>query len=289
MKKTIIFIFILLSLSFLLTGCFEKDDFSDDYTYTTIYPVEYATNVIYGDFSNVVSIYPDGVDISSYDLTDKMLNNFSSGKKFIYDGLSDEGLIARDLLNLNNDLEIIDAMKGMNYSDQIEELWLDPSNFLMICRNIKSTLIDYEDNVYTKEKIEDNYTNLKEEISILDVDIYNLSKNGSYKTLLVTNDTLNYLSKYSINILSIDPDNETKDRSLTSAKALIASKDIKYIYTLKGDVLSESINTFINDYKLTKIEINPFPTISEEQRINGETYVSLMNNIIDEFKKELFK
>lgn len=288
MKKTLLLI-PLLALSFLLTGCFEKDDFSDDYTYTTIYPIEYATNMIYGDHSNVVSIYPDGANPSDYELTDKLLNNFSEGKKFVYDGLSNEGLIARDLLNLNNNIEIIDAMKGMSYSDRIEELWLDPSNFLMVCRNIKSTLIDYEDNVYTKEKIEDNYTTLKESISILDVDIYNLSKNGSYKSILVTNDVFNYLTKYSINVLSIDPKNETKDKNLADAKKLISSGDIKYIYTLKGDKQDEELNTFINNYKLTKIEIDPFTTISEEQRINGETYISLMNNIIDEFKKELFK
>ena len=288
MKKVILLLMVL-SLSFLLTGCFEKDDFSDDYTYTTIYPIEYATSVIYGDYSNVISIYPDGADPSDYELTDKLLTNFSTGKKFVYDGLSDEGLVARDLLNLNNNIEIIDAMKGMNYSDQIEELWLDPSNFLMLCRNIKSTLIDYEDNVYTKEKIEDNYATLKENISILDVDIYNLSKNGSYKSILVTNDVFNYLTKYSINVLSIDPKNETKDKALSDAKKLIETGDIKYIYTLKGDKQDESLNTFINDYKLTKIEIDPFVTITEEQRINGETYVSLMNIIIDEFKKELFK
>ncbi len=288
MKKYILII-ILLSLSFLLTGCFEKDDFSDDYTYTTTYPIEYATKMIYGDYSNVVSVYPDGVEINDYTFTDKLLKNYSTGKKFVYDGLSDENLIARDLLNLNNNIEIIDAMKGMSYTSNIAELWLDPSNFLMICRNIKSTLIDYEENVYTKEKIESNYETLKENISILDVDIYNLSKNGSYKTILVTNNVFNYLTKYSIDVISLDPTNEGVDKSLSDAKKLINSGDIKYIYLLKGDKTSDSMNTFINDYKLTKIEIDPFTTITDEQRLNGDTYISLMNKIIDELKKELFK
>ncbi len=245
--------------------------------------------MIYEDYSNVVSVYPGGIDIRKYTFTNKSLKNYSKGKKFVYDGLSDEGLIARDLINLNNDIEIIDAMKAMSYTASVEELWLDPSNFLMMCRNIKNSLINYEENVYIKEKIEKNYEALKEDISILDVDIYNLSKNGSYKTILVTNNVFNYLTKYSINVISIDPKTENADKSYSDAKNMIRDKNIKYIYSLKGDVISDSTNTFINDYKLIKIEIDPFINITDEQRINGETYISLMNDIIDEFKKELFK
>ncbi len=272
-----------------LSGCISKDDFSDDYTYTTIYPIEYATKIIYGDYSNISSIYPDGVIPSEYKLTDKMLNTYSKGEKFVYNGLTDERLIARDLLNLNGNIGIIDGMKGMDYTSEVEELWLDPANFLMVCRNIKGSLIDYEDNIYTKDAIEENYQALKEDISILDVDIYNLSKNGTYKTLLVTNDSFNYLTKYGLNVLSLDPDNEALDKSTSEARKLIANGDIKNVYSIKGESVQDATNTFINDYKLNKIEIDPFSTITDAQRVNGETYISLMNSIIEEFKKELFK
>ena len=260
-----------------MTGCLNVDDFSDKYIYTTVYPIEYATDAIYGDESDVASVYPDGADYKTFVLTEKMLNNFSKSDKFIYNGLSKEGLIARDLINKNNKIEIVDAMKGMSYTKGIEELWLDPSNYLMVCRNIKSTLIDYEENVTVKSNIEKNYQKLKENISIIDVDIYNLSKNGSYKTILTTTDVFNYLTKYGINVISIDPSNSSLDKSMSEAKRLIANKDIRYIYTLKGEELSESINTFINDSKIEKIEIDPFSTITNEQRLNGSNYISLMN------------
>lgn len=280
---------LIIGVCFLLSACLNVDDFSDEYIYTTIYPIEYATDIIYGDNSKVASIYPDGSNYKDFKLTEKLLNNYSKSNKFIYNGLSSEGLIARDLLNKNNNIEIVDAMKGMSYTKGIEELWLDPSNFLMVCRNIKSTLIDYEDSVTVKSNIEKNYQKLKENISIIDVDIYNLSKNGSYKTLLVTTNTFNYLTKYGINVVSIDPSNESLDKALSEARKLISSNDVRYIYAIKGEELSESVNTFINDNKLTKIEIDSFTTITQEERLNGSTYVSLMNNIIDEFKKELFK
>jgi len=282
--------FVLLICScFILSACFNTDNFNDEYIYATIYPVEYATEMIYGENIKVNSIYPDGSNYKDFKLTDKLLSNYSRSTKFVYNGLSQEGLIARDLLNKNNKIEIVDAMKGMNYTKSIEELWLDPSNYLMVCRNIKSTLIDYEDSTSIKTSIEKNYQKLKENISIIDVDIYNLSKNGNYKTLLVTTDTFNYLSKYGITVISIDPNNESLDKSLSEARRLISKGDIKYIYSLKGETLADSTNNFINDNRLSKIEINPFTTITSEQRTNGSTYISLMNNIIDEFKKELFK
>lgn len=280
---------LLICCCFVLSACFNNDNFNDEYIYTTIYPVEYATEMIYGENVKVSSIYPDGSNYKDFKLTDKLLNNYSRSTKFVYNGLSQEGLIARDLLNKNNKIEIVDAMKGMNYTKSIEELWLDPSNYLMACRNIKSTLIDYEDNTSVKNSIEKNYQKLKENISIIDVDIYNLSKNGNYKTLLVTTNAFNYLEKYGITVLSIDPSNEALDKSLSEARRLISKGEIKYIYSLKGETLTDSVNNFINDNRLNKIEINPFTTITSEQRTNGSNYISLMNNIIDEFKKELFK
>lgn len=288
MKKMFI-ISALIVNAILLSGCDFNEDFNDNNTYTTIYPLEYASQNLYGNYSNITSIYPDGSDPTDFTFTEKMLINYSKGNKFVYVGLGKEGLLARDLLNKNNKIEIVDAMKGMNYLYKIEELWLDPSNFLMICRNIKSTLIDYEDNVYTKEKIETNYQKLKEDISIIDVDIYNLSKNGNYKTLLVTSNAFNYLTKYGMNIISLDSESESLDKSLSDAKKLISKKEIKYVYILKGQSITDSLNTFINDNKLIRIEIDPFYTITNEQRINGETYISLMNKITDDFKKELFK
>lgn len=280
---------ILICCCVLLSACLNNDNFNDEYIYATIYPIEYATEMIYGENIKVSSIYPDGSNYKEFKLTEKLLNNYSRSTKFVYNGLSQEGLIARDLLNKNNNIEIIDAMKGMNFTKSIEELWLDPSNFLMVCRNIKSTLIDYENSTSVKTSIEKNYQKLKENISIIDVDIYNLSKNGNYKTLLVTTNTFNYLSKYGITILSIDPSNESLDKALSDARRLISKGDIKYIYSLKGETLTDSVNKFINDNKLNKIEINPFTTMTSEQRTNGSNYISLMNNIIDEFKKELFK
>ena len=53
----------------LTCGCSLKDDFSDKYIYTTLYPIEYATTNLYGDYGNVSRVYPNGSD-ASYEITE---------------------------------------------------------------------------------------------------------------------------------------------------------------------------------------------------------------------------
>ena len=162
MKKLLL---ILLSC-ILLTGCDFEYDFSDKYLYTTEYPIEYAANILYGEHATVSSVYPMGSD-RTYVVTEKKKDIYAEGETFIYSGLANEAYLARDLLNRNENIQLIDATKGMSLTNNVSGLWLNPSNYLMLCSNIKSSLIDYNENVYVKENIEENYKTLNDSISLL--------------------------------------------------------------------------------------------------------------------------
>lgn len=281
MKKVIV---LLMSL-FLLTGCLEEEKL-DKIAYTTYYPLEFATNYMYKDFATVKSIYPNGIDTSKYTLTDKQKSIYASSDMFVYAGVTDEVKLAAEFLNTNQNISIIDGTKGLSYSSEVCELWLDPSNYLMIARNIKSTLIDYANNVYDEEKIDKLYDELKIKISEIDVDLTMMEKNASKKNILVTNDSFNFLSKYNINVISIK---EGDTKSINDAKKLINSGEIKYAYVLRGNTLSEEIETFIKNYNLEKIEIDSMYTITDEDKNNGNNYLSIMTENINKFKTELFR
>lgn len=285
MKKKILLLFTSLLL---VSGCDLKDDFSDKYVYTTLYPVEYATNMLYNDYGNVESVYPNGAD-QTFKVTEKKKNTYSEGEIFIYSGIANEASLARDLLNKNNKIKLIDATKGLQSKSQITNMWLDPSNYLMLCSNIKSSLIDYNDNIYVKEEIEKKYKLLNEKISELDVQLYNIGKNGNYNTILTTNDSLNYLTKYNINVISIDKDNPSIDKAYSDARKLIKEKKIQYIYLMEGDELNQTQEKLINSYNLVKIELNNIFSLTDEERNEGKDYISIMNDIIDDYKKELYK
>lgn len=281
MKKVIV---LLMSL-FLLTGCLEEEKL-DKIAYTTYYPLEFATNYMYKDFATVKSIYPNGIDTSKYTLTDKQKSIYASSDMFVYAGVTDEVKLAAEFLNTNQNISIIDGTKDLSYSSEVCELWLDPSNYLMIARNIKSTLIDYANNVYDEEKIDKLYDELKIKISEIDVDLTMMGKNASKKNILVTNDSFNFLSKYNINVISIK---EGDTKSINDAKKLINSGEIKYAYVLRGNTLSEEIETFIKNYNLEKIEIDSMYTITDEDKNNGNDYLSIMTENINKFKTELFR
>ena len=282
---------ILLVLSILLFTCscdIFKDDFSDKYVYTTLYPIEYATNFLYSEYSNVESVYPNGAT-ASFEITDKKKKTYSKSDIFIYSGVANEATIAKDLLNLNENIKIIDATKGMQSNTKISNVWLDPSNYLMLCSNIKKRLIENNTNIYIKEEIEKKYKQLNEKISELDVQLYDIGKNGNYDTILATNDIFNYLNKYNINVISLDPNNESIDKSYSDAKRLISEKKIQYIYYLEGEKLNVQQEKLISDNSLIKIEINDIFSLTDEERKADKTYLTIMNEIIDNYKKELYK
>lgn len=281
MKKILLIITVIL-----LSGCSFKENFDEVSLCATIYPVEYAAKSLYGDYAKISSIYPNSAD-KTYTVTKKKKDKFSKSDIFIYSGLVNEANIAKDLLNLNNSIKLIDATKGMNIKNDTEELWLDPSNFLMLSSNIKRTLLEYAESPY--KKIEEKYDELNENISELDVLLYSLGKNGNYNTILTTNNVFKYLTKYNINVISIDEDNETLDKEYASAKNMIKSKKIQFIYSLEDEELTEAQEKFIGDNKLVRISINNLYTLSDEERNNNEDYLTLMKKIIEEYKRELYK
>lgn len=279
---------ILLICILILSGCSLNDDFSDKYLYVTTYPIEYATNMLYSDYAKINSVYPNGSK-SDYKVTEKKKDKYATGELFIYSGVSGEAYLAKDLYNRNDNLGLIDATKGMNRELKNESIWLNPSNYLMLCSNIKSGLIEYNDNVYVKEKIENNYKDLNEKISELDVTLYDIGKNGNYNTILTTNEVFKYLTKYNINVISIDENNKTIDKSYAEAEKLVKTKDIQYVYYLEDDELNERQEKFISENSIVKVPIKSMFTITEEEKNDNKDYISMMNDVIDNYKKELYK
>ena len=164
MKKIIVVLMIVLSL----TGCslFKSDSMDGITILTSNYALEYVTNYLYGNNSIVNSIYPDGVDISDYKFTDKQIRDYSKEDMFIYMGSTDDSNQALKFLNKNKSLKIIDASFGIQYKYTEDELWLNPSNILMIAQNIKDGLNEYITSKNLKDEVNENYENIKVEIKL---------------------------------------------------------------------------------------------------------------------------
>ena len=275
----------------LFTGCdvFKVDTMEDIDIITTSYPLEYIVKRLYGDHSLVKSIYPDGVDTYNYQLNEKSLKNFSNEDLFVYVSFGRDKDIAVNLLNRNNSLLIIDGSLGMK-PDYIDELWLNPAKMLMVSLNIKNGLTEYINNTYLIKGIENNFEELKIELSMLDAELKLTAENATSKTIVTATKSLNFLKKYGFNVISLDDDNTAIEKTVEEINNMAKVSSIKYIYTLDNVENNETVALLLeNNKNLTEIKLKRLDSITDEERANGEDYFSLMRYNIDQIKKETYK
>lgn len=267
-------------------GCFKRDRYDNIDINVTSYPIEYITNYLYGDYSKVNMIYPSGVDVNSYELSPKQIKDYSNVDMFIYNGLSKEKNIAAELLNKNKNLDIIDVSKGLEIENDATELWLSPTNFLMIASNIKNSLKEYVSNQKMIDKIDSNYDSLKVKISEIDVELKTIAENASNNTLIVGNNTFNFLKNYGFNVISI-VDNENSNTNKSQAKKLIQNKTLSYVFILPGDEENDNVKELVSA-GATVINVPNLYTINDEQRKNKQDYLYFVKNMIENIKTEVY-
>ena len=289
MKKLIKLSILGLFVLVLSSGCFKRDNLEGIEIVTTAYPYEYVTNLLYGEHSLINSIYPDGTDISTYTLNDKQIKDYSNKELFIYNGLSDDKDIALELLDYNHDMMIIDATSGMETTYGEEELWLNPSNLLMITQNIKTGLNEYITNSYLKKEIDKAFEEIKITLSELDAEIKLTAENATRKTIVVNNDSLKFLEKYGFTVISLD-DTTTPvtEKTISDVKAMIQNQTVRHIILLDKTENSDSLNQLIADTGIATLTFKRLDNISDTERDNKEDYISLMNDNIDLLKSELY-
>ena len=285
--KRIIKIGLLGIILFSLTGCFKKDNYENIKIYTTVYPVEFITKTLYGDYAKISSIYPSGIDINNYVITNKKINDYSKGDMFIYNGLSNEKDIAATLLNKNKKMDIIDVSQGLEIKNDITEIWLSPANFLMMTSNIKNGLKNFVTYKAIIDSIDKNYDSIKLTISEFDAELKIIAENANNKKIIVANNTFKFLEKYGFEVLSIASDDENSNTNISQAEKNFSNKTNKSLFILSGTEENETIKKLISK-GAKKVEISNMITLTENERKNNSSYYTLIRSFIDELKTEVY-
>lgn len=287
MKKFLVLL-VTIGMLFSLSGCFKRDNFEGIEIYTTAYPIEYITNRLYGEHSEIKSIYPDGVNINEFTLNNKQISDYSSAGLYIFNGLSKEKDYVVPMVNQNDNIKIIDTTLSMEYNYGMEELWLDPSNLLMIAKNIDTGFNEYIENYYLKDEISTNYEELKIELSELDAKMRLMAESSDKKTIVVGNEVFKFLEKYGFNVISLDDTDNLTDKTINDVHNLIVNSEINYIYIKKGTEPNENVKYFQNNYDIKILELHTLSNISENERENKSDYFTIMNSNISLLKNELY-
>ena len=296
MKKIILLI---LSI-FLITGCtpFENNSLKDADIYTTTYPVNYLIDYLYGENSNIYSIYQSDVNFKEYELSEKKINEFAKSSLFVFNSQDIDRNYAVSMLNENKNLLLIDTTLGMNYTHSIEELWLNPYNYLMMAKNTKTSLNEYIADPYVNKQINEKYEQLQYELSKLDAVYKETLKDAKYTTIVTDNDLFKFLEKYNIEVISLEEDIKTitikegDNLSDISKEYNVSISDI-LTYNNKLDEtihIGETIKIPIKTIETSNV--NKVKKLISEKKIsyifsNQNTSNNIVNDLIKEYDLEL--
>ena len=287
-RRLILQIIICFTLLLTVCGC-RRDNMEDISIITTNYPNEYIISSLYGKHATISSIYPDGVNTSTYKLTTKRKKDLANQDLLIYTGLIErERNLAVELLDYNSNLKIIDSSYVLENSNNTDELWNDPSFMVMMCQNVRISLKEYVENNYLRKEIDKNYETLKITVSELDADIRLAVENAPYKAIVTTSSAYKYLEKYGVKVYLVNDD--TSDKDLKEIDNLIKQGKITKIFTYEEDKTTANIQNIINKYPnvVSLVSFKHMNLLTEEARKSNSDYVTLMNQNLDTLKEELY-
>ena len=286
-KYLFLTIVLLIPIALITTGC--TDDSMDNIEIiVTNYPNEYITKKLYENHATITPIYPDGVDINNYKISNKQKHDYAKKDLFVYNGLIEkERNLAIDLLDINPNLKIIDTAYVLETDYSPEEMWLNPSSLLMMSQNIRLGLEEYITSTYLQKEVDDAYDKLKIELSELDADYRVAVESTEHKTIIVADSALKYLEKFGLDVICIDSD--ANQKTLSQAEKAIKNKNVSYIMLFKGEEVNENAKKLLDTYTdIQKLELHKLDNISDTERSNKENYNTIMRSNLELIKKELY-
>ncbi|MFZ3576726.1 metal ABC transporter solute-binding protein, Zn/Mn family [Virgibacillus sp. DJP39] len=310
LTKFITFISLFFSL-LIVTGCNSPSSDGDQQDgmvdiYTSIYPIQYATEQIGGSTVNVKSVYPPGVDAHTYEPTSKMMASIAKSSAFIYMGAGMEGFAenaADALKNENVALLEIGAHEGLFHTDEKEDeadhheetpsdghphgdhnphIWLDPVRMIEMSEIIKEKLIEL--NPEKKEVYSENFESLKNDLLALDKRFQKTLQAKEHTEILVSHAAYSYWEeRYGIKQISINgltTSDEPSQKELTQIIDKAKEKNLEYVIFEQNG--SDRVSKVIQEQIDAKaLYIHNLSVLTEKNIKNEEDYLSLMKRNLE--------
>jgi zinc transport system substrate-binding protein len=259
----------------------------------TFYPLyDFAQNVG-GDKVSVFMLVPETVDVHDFEPTPSSIAAISSADLLIYNGVGLEPWI-HDVISAsgNKNLIQVDTSQGIQLlpvSSQFQNgnqtidphIWLDPLNAKQQVNNILQGLIkaDPADRQYFTQNTQAYDTKL-DNLNALAI---NGTANTATKYFVTFHEAFAYFAKqYNVTQLSISGpfEEEPTPTDIQNVISAINQYHLKYVgyESLENPAISQSISS---ETKATLIEMNPIEGLSTQEKANGDNYITLMQQDIN--------
>lgn len=285
--------------------------------YTTVYPLQYFTEQIGGEFVDVSSIYPAGANEHSFEPTQKDMMALADADLFFYIGLGLEGFVENAQKTLaNEDVKLVATAANVT-EDQLHistghthaeheehddhgheeehaheehdaHVWLSPIISQQLALTIKDELVkalpEHE------ATFNSNYEQLVTDLAALHSDFEEMAAATTKKTFFVSHAAFGYIAgHYGFNqvpVAGLNSQSEPSQKELTAIVDLANKENIQYIFFEQNvsSKLTEIIQKEVNAETLT---LHNLSVLTKEDIQNNEDYFTLMRKNIDVLKQAL--
>ncbi|PID15864.1 adhesin [Sporosarcina sp. P34] len=305
------------ALLLVLSGCnnsttTEPDDTSSEQllVYTTVYPLQYFTERIGGEYVDVRSIYPPGTDEHVFEPTQKDMMTLAKGDLFFYVGLGLEGFVQKTEKTLQNeevrfvpiadyiDFEELEEGHSHEHGEAHDEhghedtvdphVWISPYLSTKLAEKITQELSD--ELPEHAESFKKNFDVLYDELEELDREFKTMADAAPNKTFFVSHAAFGYLADaYGLQQLAVsglDSQNEPSQKELASLVKEAKEQDIQYIL-FEQNVSSKLAEVIKKELDAEALTLHNLSVLTEEDIQKEETYFTLMEQNLNVLKKAL--
>lgn len=273
---------------------------------TSIYPIYDFAKEVGGEKVNVNMLLSPGVEIHDFEPTPQDIINIQESDLFLYTGEDlepwAETVISgidetENIKNVANNVELIENDEEEEHLHSHEEhekydthIWLDPHKAIKIVENIRDELCikDPENSSYYQENAKEYISKLTD----LDNDIQETVDNAENReiafggpfayTYFIRRYKLDYISAYD----SCGEDGEPSVEKIFKVINEMKDKNIPVIF-YKELSSGNTVNTIADETGAEKLQFHSLHSISQKELENGETYLSIMYQNLENLKKAL--
>ena len=316
MKRLILLISFLLPISLFLAGCggteskkSQEDSDKQLTIYTTVYPLQYFTEVIGGNVVHVETVYPPGSDEHTFDPSQKDMMKLAESDLFIYVGLGLEGFVEKAKSTLKDEkVTLLEAGGNIhiegNATTHTEEhaaeddhkhgdidphVWLDPIYSKELAASIKEALIKQMPE--NEETFNQNYDTLVQKLDTLNNDFSEVISQAERSEIIVSHAAFGYWeSRYGlkqISISGISTSNEPSQKELESIVLTAKEHNTKYIF-FEQNVSSKLTEIVQGEIGAEPLYLHNLAVLTSEDIDNGRDYFSIMYDNLQSLKKALY-
>ncbi|CAH0171531.1 High-affinity zinc uptake system binding-protein ZnuA [Peribacillus frigoritolerans] len=260
--------------------------------YTTVYPLQYFTEAIGGEYVNVETVYPPGTDEHSFEPSQKDIVKMAESDLFFYIGYNLEGFVTKAEPILSKEGVSTIAVGETVHLDEAEHeheedghdhggvnphLWLDPVYSIDMAKTIKDELTKKMPE--QEEYFNSHFNELSEKLEALDEKFATTIESGRTNKIIVSHSAYGYWEERygleQIGVTGLTSSNEPSQKELGKIVTMAEKEDLNYVI-FEQNISSKLTEIIQKEMGAKSLELHNLSVLTEKDIEAGEDYFSLM-------------